>query len=483
MMSVRVGRVATLVTVSAAVLIVCTVPAVAAAESAPTLTPGSAYTVWAYGAVRSVDFSGIGHSGWAYQGSATYGYSVILQQTNLTSTTFELTANRTMGSTLTVNYCATVCHKGIPPTVSASYHTWERTVEWANFTTDGTVFEHGTAVSAIALANSHSSVTGSLFDSAKWPMRSLLLAVNVSGAALVNFATPLGLLPDNLTGGAQWNDSSTFDASGTYALSYYYNQTGPLGGHTVIGPGSIQGNVDASGVVGVAGIAGPSNVSFGNGGSYQNISLTVQGPFSLREGFILVPTQIDLFANGSNGAPSGNASGGSAASMTSIYARPLAGGHFGVEGSEWVFLSTATNPGVAALTPGSAGVSQLGSVDEVAPGSDQVGSTPVEGVPMAVGQAQGVQSCLVDGSSCPSTGASPRPLGGFFGLIVVGVVVAAVVASVALVVQRRRLPLSPNPNLGLYPPVVRMPGGVVSVSPGSNPPPPPPEDDPLAHLW
>jgi hypothetical protein len=485
MMSVRVGRVASILSVSAAVLIVCSVPAVAAAEGAPTLTPGSPYTVWAYGAERTVTIGGTGHSGWAYEGSATYGYSVILNQTNLTATTFELAANRTMGATISVGYCATTCKKSVAPTVSLSYHEWEATDEWANFTTDGTVYEHGVPVTAIALLNSHSTVAGSLFDTAKWPLRSALLAINVSASASVTFATPLGLLPDNLTGGAQWNDSSDFSASGEWALSYFYNYTGPLGGHLALGPQTITNTVAATGEVGVEGMAGPTTVSLG-GSSYQNVSLGVQGPFTLREGFILVPTEIDLFGNGSTstGAPSGNATGGSAAEMTSVYARPLVGGHLGVGGSEWVFLSTASNPQVATLTPTSSGEDQLGSVDPAATGADQVGSTPVQGVPLAVGSAKGLQDCLVTGSGCPSTH-GPQPLGGFLGVVVVGIVVAAVLASVAVVAQRRRIPASPNPNLGLYPPVVRMPGsGIAPGSSGSNPPPPPPpEDDPLAHLW
>ncbi len=480
MMSVRVGRVSAIVTVSAAVLMVCSVPALAAAESVPTLTPGSPYTVWAYGGVRTVDFAGVGHSGWAYTGTATFGYSVILNQTNLSSTTFELSVNRTMGAALSIGYCPVSC-KSTTPTVALTYHEWEATDEWANFTTDGTVYEQGSPVPAIALNNSHTTVTGSLFDTAKWPLRHSILAINVSSSATVDFATPLGLLPDNLSAGASWNDSSAFAATGGFILAYFYNYTGPLGGHAVIGPGTVTGLVNATGNVSVVGHAGPGAMSLG-GNSYQNVTLSTFGPFAIREGFILVPNQVNLFG-GSTETPSSNATGGADAQMTSIYAKPLVGGHLGIGGSEWVFLSTASNPQVTSLLPGSSGISQVGSVDQVASGSDSLGSTAVEGVPMNVGHAQTDQGCLITGSSCPSVGSgSPRPLVGVLAVLVVATV--AVVAVLAVVGARRRVPPPPNPNAGLYPPIVRFAGSAPpSSAPGTPPAPPPAEEDPLSHLW
>jgi hypothetical protein len=479
MMNVRVGRVSAIVTVSAAVLMVCAVPAFAAAAGAPSLTPGSPQTVWAYGGVRTVDFQGVGHSGWAYAGSATYGYSAILQQTNLSTTTFELSANRTMGASLSIGYCPVTCKK-TAPTVTLTYHEWEATDDWANFTTEGTVYEQGVPVSAIALTNSHTALSGSLFDTATWPARHAFLAINVSSSATVDFTTPLGLLPNNLTAGTSWNDTSAYAASGGFLLSYYYNYTGPFGGHAVIGPASIPGVLNSSGTVSVVGGAGANAMSLG-GNSYENLSLAVAGPFAVREGFILVPDQVDLFG-GSSSVPTTNSTGGSTAQMTSIYAKPLVGGHLGIVGSEWVFLSSSSNPQTAALLAGSGGITQLGSVDEVTPGSDQLGSTSVEGVPMNVGSAQTDQGCLITGANCPSGGSTAKPLAGLIAVFVVATV--AVVAVLAVVASRRRVPPPPNPNAGLCPPIVRFAGGASPPTSGGNPPPPPPaEEDPLAHLW
>ncbi len=476
MMNVRVGRVSTLVAVSTAVLVVCSVPVVAAAPGTSALTAGSASTVWAYGGVRNVSFSGPSAvKGWAYQGSATYGYTVVLNQTNLTSTTFELSANRTMGASLMIRYCTPNCKSPVA-TVSLGYRAWESDDDWANFTTAGTVYENGVATAAIALNNSHSTLLGSLNDTAVWPQHSDLLQVGVSSSASVQFAPALGLIPDSLAPGASWNATSAFSATGSYLLSYYYHHVGPLGGNVTFGPGTLSGNVGGSGNVSVIGSAAPGHVKLG-GASYDDLSLEVLGPFSVREGFILVPAQVDLFG-GSDESPLQNASGASTAEMTSIYARPTVGGHLGIVGSEWTFVSSALNPGVAAVLPSTAAGA---GITELASGSDNVGTTTVQGVPMSVPAAQGVRGCLVTGGGCPSSGS----VGAFLDSVVIvgGVLVAAVVASLVIVTERRRMPPPPRPYAGLYPPVVTMPGTAAAGGGQNPPPPPPPEDDPLSHLW
>jgi hypothetical protein len=480
MMNVRVGRISAIVSVSAAVLMVCSVPAFAAAEGIPTLAPGSPHTVWAYGAARNVSFQGIGHSGWAYSGTALFGYSVILHQTNTSATSFELSVNRTMGAKLSVGYCPVTC-KGTTPTVTLSYHEWEATNEWANFTTAGTVYENGAPVAAVALNNSHTTVAGSLFDTAKWPLRHSLLAINVTSSSTVNFTTPLGLLPDNLATGESWNDSSDYTASGGFLLSYFYNYTGALGGHAQVGPGTVPGLVTSTGSVAVVGSSGIGTTSLG-GSSYNNVSLTVLGPFAVREGFILVPSQANVFGGLASGTPTSNATGGANAEMTAVYAEPLVGGHLGIIGSAWTFESSASNPQVSALVPGSSGVAQLGSVDQVSTGADQLGSTSVEGVPMNVDSAQTQQGCLIAGDCQTASGSPARPLTGLIAVLVVSTVV--VVAIVSVVATRRRVPPPANLNAGLYPPIVRIGGSAPPPATAGNPPPPPPaEEDPLAHLW
>lgn len=477
-MKVRLGGSVVVVTVLSAFLMVFVVPAGLAAASSADLTPGPTHTLWAYGAVRAVDFSGVSGAGYVYQGTATYGYAVILNQTNLTAQTFELSVNRTMSVDLAVQYCTPSCKH---PTVTGtlSHDAWESVDDWANFTTNGNVSENGQNVSAIALLNSHSSVTGSLVDSSQGPLRSSYLSANVSATASVGFVTPLGLLPIDLPASPSWTSTSAFSASGEYAIDYTYRHSGPSG-TIVIGPSATTGTVERSGNVTVVGDVntGPANSINFSGVSFLNVSLSVEGPFVAREGFILVPDTVDLFGASSASVWSSNESGGTSAEMTSLYVHPGLGAHLGIGGSEWLYSASALNPSAVSLAP-SAPVGA--GVTEIAAGADNVGSTPVQGVPETVDAAQGQQHCLISGVGCPS--AAGKPVIPVFSLAVIGVVVLSVVGAV-MVAERRRVPPPAYPNAKLYPP-----GGVAPAKPLGTAPattarrPPPEEDDPLSNLW
>jgi len=476
-MKVRLGRSGAIVAVAAALVLVSVVPAGLAAASAPQLTPGPTYTVWAYGVLKTVDFSGTGPGGYPFQGSATYGYSVVLRQTNLTTTDFELFVNRTMGATLSVEFCYPTCKS---PSVTATlyHHAWEAVDEWANFTTAGTVLVDGNPVSAIALNDSHTVLAGSLLDTAQGPLRSAYLSANVSANADVSFTTPLGLLPENLTAPMNWTSSAGFVASGAYALNLYYHYVGPHATET-IGPATLTGAVNRSGNVSVAGSTstGPNGtVGFG-GVPYLNVSLHVQGPFAVREGFILVPEQVDLFGNSSSGPVGSNESSGTSVEMTSLYVQPRSSAHLGIGGSEWLYAASAADASVTSI-------SSVGATPQVSSGANPIGSTPVQGVPVPVNQADGYQGCLITGASCPSV-SSPKgfPLGATLGIIA-AVVVGSIVG--VLIAERRRMPPPAYPNAELYPPGPKAPAPPTvdpSRSGAVRRPPPSPEDDPLANLW
>ena len=474
-MKLRLGRSTAILAMVCAFIMVSVLPGGLAAAAAPNLTPGPSYTLWAYGAVRTVSFSGPAGNLYDYQGSATYGYSVILNQTNLTSQTFELSANQTMGALLSVDYCTPNC-KHPTATATVTHNAWESVDDWANFTTDANVTESGVAVPAIGLINTHTTVRGSLFDSAQGLVRDEVLSTNVSANASVSFATPLGLLPDNLSAPSSWNSTSNFSASGSYAISFHYQFTGPKATFS-IGPSTTSGSVAGTGTVSVAGAvaSGPaSSVSFG-GVPYLNVSLAVEGPFAAREGFILVPEDVDLFGTSASAPWSANETGGASAQMTSIYVRPDDPAHLGIGGSEWLYSASALNPSVTDLTPTSSGV------NEIASGANDVSSTPVQGVPIPVDQAQGYQGCLLTGASCSSApGKLPFPLL-FVGLIAGAVLIAVAVVTVS---ERRRIPPPLYPNAELYP----VGGPAAATARDSAPASPPrkpatPEDDPLSNLW
>ncbi len=476
-MKLRLAWTGAVVAAISAAFILSALPVVAAATT-PDLTPGPSYTLWAYGVVRTVNFSGSSSAGYDFVGSGVYGYSVILNQTNLTSTNFELSANRTMAADLTVTYCAPNC-KSPSVTATVIHDAWESVDAWANFTTAANVSEDGTNVSAIGLLNSHTTVHGALYDYAKGAVRTGFLYTNVSANASVSFATPLGLLPDNLTAPSSWTSSAAFSASGSYVIQYDYYFSGPKATIS-LGPGTIEDSLEATGNVTVAGsvAVGPGSTVVFGGVPYFNVALTVTGPFVAREGFILVPDPVDLFGTSSSTIWGGNSSGGATVEMTSLYVH-TGGSHLGIGGSEWLYSSSAINPAVTALVPASP---TDPSLDEIAPSSNSVGETPVQGVPMSVDQAQGVQNCLISGSNCPSSGPSGRPyVPGLF-LGIVAVVVVGVVAAV-LVAERRRIPPPTYPNALLYPPGAAAPPKPVDPARSGAARPPPAEDDPLSNLW
>jgi hypothetical protein len=468
--------------VGVAFLMVFVLPTGVAAAAGPS-GAGAGGTIWAYGDARTITFSGTTASGWEYSGQATFGYAVILSQINTSSdgNTFELTLNRTMGVVLTEEACYPSCAHAVYA-INESFHSWETTDAWANFTLEGTVLEGSTAVPAIALETTNTQVSAHLVErnstSVASAVRTRTLLVNVTGDANIAFTTPLGLLPENLSLStpASWTSSSAFTASGSADWGYFFSSVGPLHDVSLSHNGSAA--VNGSGSVTAKGSYSLGNsVSFG-GIAYPAVQLTILGPFSVREGIIFVPTGGDLF--GGKAQPwSDNQSGTAVASQTALDALPTSGGHFGLVASAWLYSASGSTGTSAGMAPGVGGVSS--------PATAPVPATAVQGVPQSPSDAQATQNCLATGSACPaggttgstSTGGSlPRGL-----FLLAGVVVVVVVVGAVLVAERRRMPPPAYPNAGLYPPG----SPTVAPRPGTarpeNAPPPASEDDPLSHLW
>jgi hypothetical protein len=445
---------------------------------------GASTTLWAYGAVRTVSFSGTTESGWQYQGSATFGYSVVLDQINTSAngSTFELTLNRTMGALFDLEFCFPTCAKAVY-SANETYHSWETTHAWANFTTLGSVTEATGSVAAIALLDTHSTVAGQLLEtsasSAPSANRSRSLSVSVSGGADVTFATPLGLIPLNLSLAQpqSWTSTAAFTATGAAIWSFDYAAAGPLHTISIVRNGSLAVNRSGS-VTAIGSYSLGNSVSF-NGVTYPAIQLVLLGPFSVREGIILVPSGSDLFG-GSSQPWSANQTGAATVSMTSLDVLPSADGHLGLVASAWLYdASGAVDANVAGSSGGMSALATSSASPAPAP------PTALQGAPMSPSAAQSTQNCLVTGSSCPSASGGGTPGTPFRGLFGLGVLVVAVVviAGVVLVAERRRMPPPAYPNANLYPPGASAP--VNRPPTGRAPPtsPPPAEDDPLGHLW
>lgn len=445
---------------------------------APTLD-----TTWSYGIVKSVSV-GPQHAidGWVYEGNATVGYTVAISETNTSATTFELTILRTMGAAVSLQFCLPSCSS---PTYwqDLFYRAWESTTTLANFTTQGTVDEGNLAVPAVALRNSTISVRANLTESSTGRLPGAMgpvdlsryLSATVAGLSTLDFSPAIGVVPTALTPGISWSSTSAFQAHGAANYSLYYHTQGPLRTMTL---GPVQGPIvlDAHGNVTVAGTySAGSTVQFG-GTVYPAISLTVDGPFSVREGIIFVPAGADLF--GASPAPwSGNQTATASVQQSNLDVKPSAGGPFVLAASSWRYTTQSMNPAdMPMITSGTS---------EFAPAiaaSNPVSTTTLQGQPETAVQSQSAQQCLTSGAGCPPAvgGSTPRSILG--GVIVVGAVATVGALIAVALVSRRRIPPPSYPNATLYPPGASNPPALprAPATPGT---PPRPEDDPLDHLW
>jgi hypothetical protein len=105
------------------------------------LTALASNQTWAYGGSEWANVSGSTN---ALNGSGTYtihaffGVQVVLRITNTSSTTFELSANRTMLGAVFASYCRPSCASPVA-TGNLTLRAWEVSLASANFTTAGVV--------------------------------------------------------------------------------------------------------------------------------------------------------------------------------------------------------------------------------------------------------------------------------------------------------------------------------------------------------
>ncbi|MGB6500524.1 MAG: hypothetical protein WBG19_03870 [Thermoplasmata archaeon] len=445
--------------------------------SAASPGPSSASApTWAYGEIATKDFHGTAGA-YTYQGSATFGFSVIFNETRNSSEGL-VTVNvvRTIGAILHVEFCRPDC--ALPRVfANASFHAWETTDAWDNLTTQGSVSEVSGTVPGLALLNSSVGVAAKLRESAESSdgstvLRDRSLVVNATGHVRVNLtsALGLGLYPLSLTSGSYWNSSSGFNATGAVAWSLVYSEFGSLVPSPVLN--KTGGNISAShaGTVALQGeYSAGSDFGF-RGASFPAVNLSLTGPFTLAEGVILVPVGADVFGGGSH--PWSTDQHSSAVETTVLLdVRPGAAyqGHLPIVASSFWVKSASAN----AATSFAGGSSRPTPAESVA--ASPTNSTQVQGQPESTADAQGDQNCLVTGIGCPS-GSSPSSPVRYF--VLVGAV-AVVGAILAMTVVARRRPLPPvYPNAALYPP-----GSTVPTTPRPPAVPKPAEDDPLGHLW
>ncbi|MCI4350829.1 MAG: hypothetical protein L3K15_04885 [Thermoplasmata archaeon] len=414
----------------AALMMVFIIPALALpAAAAPVTTAGSpvASTQWAYGAEKWVNVT-ITLPNATYSAQAFFGWHVIFTATNTSATTVELEAQRAMLATYQATICSPNC---VHPTLQGnlSVRGWEKNAAFVNLTSTAVVYENGTPAAALGIINASAQTIGNLTESMAVTAtthnltRSASAALAVAGhaQASIAFVPPLGLVPWNLSKNLTWNSTSAFTAQGSWALDFSWARVSFLGVHTN-GFGNPSGAVNASGTVAVLG-KDLGSITLDNGKTVPVIALLIEGPFDAVDGVILIPHDFDLFGGGAH--VYGHAALGSEMIATSNLDVSVDALHHRA-----VFAAAATTDGPhdASLMGATSGSAGLG------PAAAPTGPTPsqFQAQPENVPTAQHASSCLVGGCGGSTAGASSV----LAFALVIGLVIAAVVGTVAVIEYR-----------------------------------------------
>ncbi len=486
-------------------------PLSAAAAPSPGFSPpnpADPAQSWAWGAVFAKTdtgaLSGTTQNGvpWSlsYTLHAFLAWNVILTQTNLSTTAFELSGQRVVVE----SYFLSAQGSQGPTTaqLNVSVQGWEQDHEFSNFTTNGSVLLNGTTpVPALAIENGHSRVEGNLTASESVALSGAQTASfngyasgAVSADTTVSFTPALNLMPLTPVSGGQWNSSSVYLAQGTYSNACHWAFDGrTVLGATSSGSGSCggSGTVYADTTVWLAGT--DEGVSYLTGyGHYHIVGLSLPGDFAfhLYDGLFMVPTSVDLLGGGGAALGGTNAanSDGTEAFTAFVDVDPHTG-HVGVVAANTRFgpqVGTATNLPFALSSSrgsGNPGALSPAAASSLGPaGASGLPTYGIQGHPESVAEAQANNACLLDPGSCLS------PTSGHTMLLLLVVVVAAAAVVVAVVVARRGGgPKPPSAGGSRFIPVATSssPGPRSTAPGGGNAPkgPPQPSQDPLGHLW
>lgn len=466
-------------TAAAALLALLVLPGIVSpASAAPVALAGSNSQQWAYGAQKWVNVSeNFGNA--TYEAKAFFGWQVVFTATNTSSTTVALEAQRTIVGSYFADLCAPNCASPTTGHGNLSVVAWEKDAGFANLTSAASVYENGTAVPAVGLLNASAQVAGNVTEQLSASLSSGLLngstasALYVSGAGhdTITFAPALGLVPQNVSGGATWNASSDFAASGGWSIDANWSHTS-FSGATTSGSFTPSGNLQGNGTIDLRG-GDLGLVTLRNGATVPVIALAWSGPFDDVDGVILVPHDFDLFGDGSHAWASASLVG-QAAATANVNIVLDATHHLRVVAAATSFSEDDTSLSTEAAP----------SHGPQAAATTTTGATVLQAQPEPVAQAQGTSGCYV--GQCAASASGAHGLGGLGLALLVGLVVAVVVGSVGVVeyrvwarrrAERGLASASTSVRAPLPPPPGAYLGGAAG-GPVAPPAPPAPREEP-----
>ncbi len=399
-----------------ALMVVPMLASSASAAPAPqTLGNTPAAHQWAYGGEAWQNGTVILSSA-EYSYSAFFGWTVIWTATPTSSNTLSLEAQRSMATTLTVDYCAPQCSS---PAVTATFglKAQESDLGFANITNQSTVDESAVVVPAVGLVNDSTSSQSHLTENLQYTIgghtASRMLTVSGNSNSSAAFSPSLGLIPLNLSAAGSWNSSAQFAAQGAWMLNYGWGVT-TLAGVSTNGSGVANGTVQHSGEVNLTGYV-LGNVHLRDHTVVPAILLVVQGPFDDYDGFILVPHAYDLFGGAAHGFDPYRM-GGATISSASVDGS-IIGGQFHPTAASAAFGAQASDVNPPTPSGGPPSAASYGAPSE-----------SVQAQPMSVAAAQQESNCLT--TACGGSGGTAAPI---LPILVIALVVATVIGTVSAV--------------------------------------------------
>jgi len=417
------GKMARLASTAAVALVALAVlPVLAASASAAPIAPSAAMgpaasAEWAYGGQgwNAGAFS-FGKASFTWNSSA--GVDVILNATNTSANTTELTATRTVVVSVTATYT------GPYQTWAFKYKAAEDDHAYANVTNASTVqLNNGSTVAALGILNASLRANATVAASLTGAMgnKSVSDYLNVSGwaKAQVAFTPALGLVPLNLTGVSSWTSSASAAGSAAWNVSWSFVNHG-WNNTSASHSGDVNGTWSTVTEVTLIGQVAGAYAHWIDHRARTAIGLSLHGPFDLYAGVLLVPHDFDQF-RGSGGASAQASLGAGVLTTEYLYVNA---------GRLSARAVTAANMTASASTPAPPVVASAGTIPTVAvPQASSPGATVWE-QPMSPQAAASQANCLQYGCA-----AGPNALRGL--IVPLAIVGVAAVVAVALILGTR----------------------------------------------
>ncbi len=296
-----------------------------------------------------------------YNVTSFYGASDVITATNTSNTTTQMQGLLTVNESLVAMWCVPNCTAPLyQEKFTVLGHSSES--QFLNLTTGATAYENGTGAPALGVTNASSARTENVTEvsNTTYGNRTASWMYNESEAAFytVQFQSPLGLVPWNLSTNLTWNDSANYTAMGGWNASCGYGIS--YNGSTYGRSASYNWSLNRSGRESIRGI------DFGNATTKSNrsvisIGLRYRGPLGFDSDLFLTAIGSDLFqgatSNWSVNDPNGYEMAGAA--MSTVYAEHTAvtssPGSSGSSSGPSGTIGTAGNGGISSTGGGTSG--------------------------------------------------------------------------------------------------------------------------------